>query len=494
MKDNGATLAPSRTQSTVWRLAALLALSEASYLYLLKISFAGSRPSAAAFAVVMGILFLLYALACVWAQSWHLKPGRMLFIIAAGALLFRATLLCTGLDAGSSAQERIAALRADARGEAVAYGPVFFFDDDLWRYLWDGHVSAAGVDPFRYPPNAPELDKLLSTRAGNAELWSMIRSRVNHPDIPTVYPPAAQLVFRFAHWIAPGSVLIFKIIACLLDLLAAMFIALALRALNRPATDVVWYAWNPLVITMIGGGGHIDALAAAGIAAMGYFLARKKTGMAAVSFALSIASKISPVVLVLLMIKRLRWRGTALALLVLASMYLPFLSSAAVWKNLAVYVYRWQFNSAWFHSLVWLLRPVSSDPSYVARVISGLIMVIVLGWFAFHDRGGTRQFFSAAAAIMGIFLFLNPAVMPWYVVWLLPLAVMARQQIWIYFSGLVCLSVFMMTDWQPNLLVLAIEYGVFLLLALWTLYRMQMAPERPGERQGPASIPAVSAS
>ena len=32
--------------------------------------------------------------------------------------------------------------------------------DDFYRYAWDGRVQAAGVDPYRYPPTAPELDRL----------------------------------------------------------------------------------------------------------------------------------------------------------------------------------------------------------------------------------------------------------------------------------------------------------------------------------------------
>ena len=29
--------------------------------------------------------------------------------------------------------------------------------DDLYRYSWDGRVQAAGIDPYRSPPNASEL-------------------------------------------------------------------------------------------------------------------------------------------------------------------------------------------------------------------------------------------------------------------------------------------------------------------------------------------------
>ncbi|HEX9017253.1 MAG TPA: hypothetical protein VF960_14780, partial [Chloroflexota bacterium] len=32
--------------------------------------------------------------------------------------------------------------------------------DDVYRYVWDGKVIAAGIDPYAYPPAAPELSAL----------------------------------------------------------------------------------------------------------------------------------------------------------------------------------------------------------------------------------------------------------------------------------------------------------------------------------------------
>ena len=32
--------------------------------------------------------------------------------------------------------------------------------DDLYRYVWDGRVQAAGIDPYAYVPAAAQLDSL----------------------------------------------------------------------------------------------------------------------------------------------------------------------------------------------------------------------------------------------------------------------------------------------------------------------------------------------
>ena len=37
----------------------------------------------------------------------------------------------------------------------VALAAPVFFSDDIIRYIWDGRVQAAGINPYRYVPNDP---------------------------------------------------------------------------------------------------------------------------------------------------------------------------------------------------------------------------------------------------------------------------------------------------------------------------------------------------
>jgi len=40
----------------------------------------------------------------------------------------------------------------------ISQNPVL--SDDIYRYLWDGKVSAAGINPYQFAPNATELELL----------------------------------------------------------------------------------------------------------------------------------------------------------------------------------------------------------------------------------------------------------------------------------------------------------------------------------------------
>ncbi|HSE56087.1 MAG TPA: hypothetical protein VLB03_10155, partial [Nocardioidaceae bacterium] len=120
---------------------------------------------------------------------------------------------------------------------------------DAYRYVWDARVASAGVDPYAYPPAAPELAGLR-----DAEIYP----RLNHKTWRTVYPPVAETVFRVVYRIAPGSVLAMKVALGLAELAALAGLALWLRTLGLPLGRLTIYAWNPLVLVEIWGSGHLD--------------------------------------------------------------------------------------------------------------------------------------------------------------------------------------------------------------------------------------------
>ena len=74
---------------------------------------------------------------------------------------------------------------------AVAIRLPFLFrppelSDDIYRYLWDGFQILNGHNPYAASPsNIPR----------HAEFYNGLFAHINHPDLITIYPPAAQLSF-----------------------------------------------------------------------------------------------------------------------------------------------------------------------------------------------------------------------------------------------------------------------------------------------------------
>ena len=111
----------------------------------------GVRP-VLTFLAILGTLFALYA-AAYWLVRGERRARRStLLLIAAGAVLFRLTLLPAGLPPQDSWAKKLNGLRADVQGQRVAYERFLLFDGDIWRYLWDGHVGAHGVNPYLHAP------------------------------------------------------------------------------------------------------------------------------------------------------------------------------------------------------------------------------------------------------------------------------------------------------------------------------------------------------
>ncbi|MGH9768153.1 MAG: glycosyltransferase 87 family protein [Blastocatellia bacterium] len=449
-------------------LILLLAASEAVWITLLKFDAVNGARAVFTFLALLGTLFALFALSALVVSKLDDQRG-VLLIIAAGAILFRLTMLPAGLPAQLSWPEKVGALRADVAGAEVAYERFLLYDHDIWRYLWDGHVAAHGVTPFQFAPNDPQLDSPIgaddAALTDDRSVWGDIRDNVNHPWVPTIYPPLAQFVFRLAHAIAPGSVLVMKSLFTGFDLLAALFLALTLKRLNQPTTRVILYAWNPLVIKAFAASGHVDAALVAALAATAYFFAGGRRSVAAISFGLAVLAKLTPVVLLPFIVKRTGWRGAASIALVAAGGYAPFASAGSgIFTGLLTFAREWQFNAGPYALTEWLIGHFNQDPATAARVVCSLVIIGVVLFLAWRDDGQATSFAFYATPALGALVVFSPTVMPWYVIWALPLAIIARFRVWIYFSALVCAAFQVMVDETERGWVLWLEYGLFALV------------------------------
>ncbi|MEM6437750.1 MAG: glycosyltransferase family 2 protein, partial [Cyanobacteria bacterium P01_D01_bin.115] len=115
--------------------------------------------------------------------------------------------------------------------------------DDVWRYLWEGHIQNLGFNPYLLAPSAEILVPF------RLPFWDQI----NHLDHAAIYPPVAQLGFRLLAAIRP-SVLLFKLSFVAADLGICYLLS---RRFGDRAT--LLYAWNPLVIYSFAGGAHYDS-------------------------------------------------------------------------------------------------------------------------------------------------------------------------------------------------------------------------------------------
>ena len=190
---------------------------------------------------------------------------------------------------------------------------------DIYRYIWDGHVQGAGVNPYLYLPVDPRLAGLRD---------SSIYPNINRKEYArTIYPPVAQ-VFFFVVTRLTQSVPGFKGTLVLIDLVTIGLIAATLRTIGQPVERVIAYAWHPLPIFEFGGSGHIDALMICFIALALFARARQKFGVAGFALGAATLVKFMPVILLPAIYKRWDKRLPIAFAITIVVCYVPYVLGA----------------------------------------------------------------------------------------------------------------------------------------------------------------------
>ncbi len=491
-------------------LAVLLALSEIIYLYLLQLDAVNGWTPVLTFWLEMGALFGLYGLAVILVKRAEKFKKSILFLIIFGTILFRVTLLPAGLPFDATASEKFEAMQTDLAGQVVTYERFQLFDNDIWRYLWDGHIWASGVNPYQYAPADEKLDKFSGALASTEESvadeeifsdetveaipttesvaniavieneipaaknadeinprWLDIRENINYADVTTIYPPLMQVVFRLSNLIAPGSVLMMKIVLVICELIGIFFLALALKRLDLPVSLIILYGWNPLMIKVFAGSGHADSVLMMMLCLSTYFIIRQAKTLTAISFGLAILAKLSPIFLLPFVIRRIGWWRSLLLSAVVFLGYLPFLDAGQnLFSGFLKFAREWQFNAGLFTFIRWISEFFITDGSDFARKICAALILLVIIRLVWKDDLSEKTFVNSAVMTLGVLVIFSPTVMPWYLSWILPLAVLAKQNIWFYFSAIVLAAFHIIIDQNEYAFVLWLEYGLLLILLL----------------------------
>jgi hypothetical protein len=275
------------------------------------------------------------------------------------------------------------------------------FDDDIHRYLWDGRVQRLGYNPYMVVPSDPAL----------AGLHTPETRTLNNPDVPSPYPAGAQLFFR-AVTSVHESVFALKVAFVLCDLAIVFVLLEILRSSGQGAHWVLAYDWNPLLATEVAGSGHIDIVGALLLLVSFAALGRRWRAVAAVTFALAVAMKFLPIVLLPLYWKRVRIRDGALAAVVLGLLYVPFLNRGRIpIGSLGAYVQRFRFNDPIFATVERVAGP------YFAAGLALIAGLAIAAWLrSRHPSASSDEWAWPMAAS----LLCAPVVYPWYLLWLLP--------------------------------------------------------------------------
>jgi len=337
-----------------------------------------------------------------------------------------------------------------------------YLSDDIYRYIWDGRVQAAGTNPYRYIPADQSLDGLRDEK---------IYPRINRRDYArTIYPPVAEGFFLLITRLSE-SVTWMKMVMVAFEAVGVWAIIQLLASLGFARQRVLLYAWHPLAIWEFAGSGHLDAMAIAFIALA--LLARRKHAetLTGVLLACATGVKLFPAALFPALYTRGGWKMPLTFVATVLVVYLPYLGVGplGVLGFLPGYASeRGMVNGEQFFLLTAARQLFHVSVPVAAYVV---VAVAVLGalslWMMMKRWNDEIAYLRNGLLIASVFMvFLSPHF-SWYFVWLIPFLcfVPSLAVFYITFASFLLYLTWLGDSPQRVLILKALIFVPFLVLA-----------------------------
>jgi hypothetical protein len=389
---------------------------------------------------------LVWALSPAWLPaSWHFRWGSLLALVVASAAFAVGAVLCRRLPIRPAVVLILGG--AVVFQLAAGFGPPRS-SDDLYRYIWDGRVQAAGIDPYRYAPAAPELVPLRDD-----VLWPPTSSwcvgpgqsdqqtgapltpgctLVNRPTVHTIYPPVAQALFVAVDRVSParagpGPI---QLTAAVFAVATTVLLILGLWRMRLDPRLAVLWAWCPAVALEAASNAHVDVAAAFLTAAALLVLAgsrtRTRSAIGGVLLGLAVATKVTPILVGPSVLRR---NGVSVGLAsaaAVATVYVPHVVAVggAVLGYLPGYLTEEGYGNGTRFALLSLVLPAPwTGPAAVAILAAVALWVI--------RRSDPDRPWPGAALMTGAAMLVTTPAYPWYGLLLVLLVAFGARVEWL---------------------------------------------------------------
>ena len=399
----------------------------------------------------IGALLLALTGAGLWRQHLLDTDGFTVIALVQGALCFAAVAVSWRGGLSRRALLAVLAVAAVARLAVLLAPP--YLSDDINRYVWDGRVQGAGVNPYRYVPADTHLAPLRDP---------LIYPHINRSDYaPTIYPPVAEYVF-FLGTRLQESLTAMKGTMLALELGAVLLLLRLLDDWHLPRSRILIYAWHPLPLWEFAGSGHVDAAVITLVVLALWARRREAAWLTGSALAAAALVKFFPAILFPALYRRWDWKMPAAAAVTAVIAYLPFLAAgAAVLGFLPGYLDEEGLQSGTGFFLCNLLRSVPglepvAAPLYLALAAAALLALAVRSLFAAQERYPTAALTLAVATTV----LLSPHY-PWYFVWLVSLICLTPRASALYLTLACPLLYFVPGGPDPQGARMAFEWAIY---------------------------------
>jgi hypothetical protein len=235
-----------------------------------------------------------------------------------------------------------------AIGGAAMAGPPNTSTDSA-RYAWDGIVQNAGISPYSYVPADPALahlrtdwlfpaavdgecvgERIMTTKEVGTD--DLLCTAINRPRVPTIYPPASELVFAAVRALTGDGPEYWpsQLLGLLTSLAVTVVLLGELRRLGRDQRWAALWGWSPLVATEGVTNSHIDIVSALLLVVATILVSRGRRGWGGFALGASIATKLIPVIGAPALLGRRPWRIVLVSVATFLVLYIPYVVSDGI--------------------------------------------------------------------------------------------------------------------------------------------------------------------
>lgn len=382
----------------------------------------------AAILAALGALMLILTGIGILLQHNDARHAFVVLALVQGAVYLCAVALTWRGGLSTRALITMLAVAAAMRVGVLLAPP--YLSDDVNRYVWDGRVEAAGINPYRYIPVDPHLAALRDDK---------IFPNINRSTYATtIYPPVAQSIF-FAAGRVSESLTWMKATMLAFELAGVALLLRLLALLRQPRERILIYAWHPLTLWEFAGSGHVDAAVVAFLALALWARRREAAGLAGLALAAAALVKFFPVVVFPALWRRWDWKMPVAAGFGAAIAYLPFLGAGnAVFGFLPGYVREegLQSGSGFFlWNLLKSVVPALADLGVLPYLaLAAAVMAALAVQIVWRDKSADRSIASAMALAVAATVLFSPHY-AWYFCWIVPFLCVAPQPSALYLTA-----------------------------------------------------------
>lgn len=302
--------------------------------------------------------------------------------------------------------------------------------DDVNRYLWEGKMVLAGIDPYRYAPTDESLLRLAAE--------DPFHFGINHPHMPAIYPPLMLMIFALIGRIFYHPMAI-KVTMVLFDLATLGFLMNLLCARRFGLRWGILYAFNPVVLFSFAGQGHLDAGQNFFLIATLWCYERKSWKTMFLLAGLAVQSKYIAAVAFPFLLRRENLRHAWIFVAAAGLPYLPFVNadSIQVFSGILRFGGEYAFNGP-VYEILHMISGSRSTALWGCLIL--LIPVLCVGAVGLHpsrNRRFQRDPVPGCFLSLGATLLFLPTIHFWYVSWIVPLLPLLPKRSWM----LLCLTI-----------------------------------------------------